>query len=47
MRRSIMGKAVEFNGVDDALFVDVHPLAPRQLCYRGRPIAEFLKLPWM
>jgi hypothetical protein len=22
-----MGKAIAFNGVDDALFVDVHPLA--------------------
>src|SRR5271170_4035494 len=24
---SMYGKAIEFNGVDDALFVDVHPLA--------------------
>jgi hypothetical protein len=42
---SPVGKAVEFNGVDDALFVDVHPLAPRQLRYYRGPIAEFLKLP--
>ena len=29
------GNAIGFNGVDDALFVDVHPLAGRQRLHMG------------
>jgi len=50
---SPLGKAVEFNGVDDALFVDVHPLAGAQtftieILFRpdrgGRPEQRFFHL---
>ena len=48
-----LGKAVEFNGVDDALFVDVHPLAGAEtftleILFRpdrgGRPEQRFFHL---
>ncbi|HEU0006869.1 MAG TPA: hypothetical protein VFS12_12845 [Terriglobia bacterium] len=32
---SPVGKAVEFDGVDDALFIDNHPLAGAKTLYRG------------